>query len=296
MKGKLFFILLLSSLFILLTACSSNDESLAMKEKSASDSNEIAVESEMDKSLFNSIDQPVEEHNEISTNRMIIHQAQLQVNVKNLEQAQLEIEKKVAEYGGYIVESNVYRENDDIVSGNITVRIPEKHFQTFLKDAEEKADILERNVTGQDITEEYVDLQSRVKSKRAVEARLLEFIGKAQKTEDLLKISSDLASVQEEIEVLVGKMNYFENQTSYSTVEISMFENRVVVPTLDGKKLDTWEKTKKQLATSTNFMLSAGSGMIVFFVGNLPVIILLSLVGIGIYFIIKRRKMNEGPK
>jgi len=227
---------------------------------------------------------------ETTTNRMIIHHAQLQVKVKEFEQAQLKIEKKVTEYGGYIVESNIYRQDTEAVSGTMIIRIPEKHFQSFLKDAEEEATILERNVTGQDVTEQFVDLQSRVTSKRAVEARLLEFMGTAQKTEDLLKISADLAKVQEEIEVIVGKMNYLENQTSYSTIEIAMFEDRVIVPTLDKNNLNTWDKTKKQLATSTNFILAAGSGIIVFFIGNLPVIILLSLIGISVYVIIRRKK------
>ena len=62
---------------------------------------------------------------------MIIHRAELQLNVKDLEKAQLTIEKKVSEYGGYTVESKVYRESEDSVSGQLTVRIPEKHFQSF---------------------------------------------------------------------------------------------------------------------------------------------------------------------
>ena len=227
----------------------------------------------------------------IPTTRKIIHRAELQLNVKNLENTQLTIEKKVSEYGGYIVESNVHRESEESISARLTVRIPEKHFQTFLTDAEgEAAEVLTRNVTGEDVTEQYIDLESRVKSKRTVEERLLVFMGKAEKTEDLLKISSDLSKVQEEIELIVGKMKYLENQTSFSTIEIAMYENRVIVPGVDGKKLDTWEKTKKQLATSTNFIFAAGSGLIVLFIGNLPVLLLLLLVGVGIYFIFKRTR------
>ena len=226
----------------------------------------------MDHSTADSVAEEFESSEEATNNKMIILQAELHVNVKNLEEAQLNIENRVNEYGGYIVQSNVYRESDERASGTITVRIPEEHFLTFLKDAEEQAaEILRRHKTGQDVTEQYVDLQSRVKSKRAVEERLIEFMSNAEKTEDLLKISSDLAKIQEEIELIVGKMNYLENQTSFSTIDISMYENRVIIPGIDSTDLDTWEKTKKQLATSTNFLLSAGSGLIVFLIGNLPV-------------------------
>ncbi len=294
MMKKLFSILSLSILCMLFMACSaSSSKDEAKSEKSMESSNEMGTDSMMNQDQ--SIEDSSSEHPQaaMTTNRMIIHHAQLQVKVKNFKQAQLKIEKKVTEYGGYVVESTVFGQDAEAVSGTTIIRIPEKHFQSFLKNAEEEATVLERNVTGQDVTEQFVDLRSRVTSKRAVEARLLEFMTTAQKTEDLLKISADLAKVQEEIEVIVGKMNYLENQTSYSTIEISMFENRVIVPALDKNNLDTWDKTKKQLATSTNFMLATGSGLIVFFIGNLPVIILLLLIGISVYFIIRRKKSPE---
>ena len=295
MIKKLFSILSLSMLCMLVVACSaSSSKDEAKSVESMAVSNDIGAEKMMMKQDQSTVEAPSEQAQiETTMNRMIIHQAQLQVKVKEFKQAQLNIEKKVTEYGGYLVESNVYGQDASAISGTMVIRIPEKHFQAFLKDAEEEATVLERNVTGQDVTEQYVDLQSRVTSKRAVEARLLEFMGTAQKTEDLLKISADLATVQEEIEVIVGKMNYLENQTSYATIEISMFEDRVIVPVLDKNNLDTWDKTKKQLANSTNFMLAAGSGLIVFFIGNLPIIILLSLVGIGFYFFIRRKRSTK---
>ena len=289
------------SIVMILAACSGEEFAGESKSESADmavteegeSSNEVAVDSGSTET--SGADTPKEAA--VANTRMIIHQAQLQVNVKDLETAQANIAKKVEEYGGYIVESNVYQVDDETNSGNMVVRIPEKHFQTFLKDTEgEVAEILESNVTGQDVTEQYVDLQSRVKSKRAVEERLLEFMGNAQKTEDLLKISGDLAKVQEEIEVMVGKMNYLENQTSFSTVELAMYEDRVVVPDIESKDLNTWEKTKKQFATSTNALLAAGSAFIVFFIGNLPVLLILAAIGVVVYLIIKRRLRDERKK
>jgi hypothetical protein len=290
MKKKAILILLLAGLLVLLASCSSSDSKAdnQMKESGSISRDMATTEQKNDSEADTLADKQSEV---IPTNRMIIHRAELRLNVKNLENAQLTIEKKVSEYGGYIVVSNVHRESEESVSSQLTVRIPEKYFQKFLTDAEgQAAEVLNRNVTGEDITEQYIDLESRVKSKRTVEERLLEFMGKAEKTEDLLKISSDLSKVQEEIELIVGKMKYLENQTSFSTIEIAMYENRVIVPGLDSKKLDTWEKTKKQLATSTNFIFAAGSGLIVLFFGNLPVLIFLLLVGVGIYFSIKRMK------
>ncbi len=302
MKKKMLGLLFLA-IMLVLAACSANDEMSESKSSYDEDmsvgesSNEIATEEAetvmSDSSQTGDSDDSAEVSTEgavVETTRMIIHQASLSVNVKELDKAQANIEQKVAQYGGYIVESNVYQEDDQTSSGNMVVRIPEKHFEKFLADAEgQAAKVLERNVTGQDVTEQYVDLQSRVKSKRAVEERLLAFMSKAQKTEDLLKISSDLAKVQEEIEVMVGKMKYLENQTSFSTVELLMYENKVVVPEIESKELNTWEKTKKQLATSTNSLLATGSALIIFFIGNLPVLLILTLIGLGVYWFVRKR-------
>jgi len=260
-------------------------ESFTERELVATDDSDHSNESSVEES-----ESFADESAELKTDRMIIHTAHLQIQVKDFNQTQLNIESKVKEFGGYIVESDIYRENDQQLSGHMTVRIPEKHFQTFLTYTEEEAaEVLSRNVSGQDVTEQYVDLESRLKSKRAVEERLLAFMEDAKKTEDLLKISKDLATVQEDIEVIVGKMKYLENQSAYSTIEISMHEDRVIIPELDNKDLNTWEKTKKQLATSLNFLLTAGSSFIVFFIGNLPVILILLIVGAIVYIKIKNR-------
>ena len=278
--------MLMFSLFLLLAGCSSNE-----KDDSASKVQDEKADSKMDASISgNKVQEEVAEKEGMTDERKVIHQAQLELKVKNLEKAQMKIENKVAEYGGYVVESNVYREDEELVEGTITVRVPEAHFQDFLADSEgEASEVVGRNVTGQDVTEQYVDLKARLKSKRTVEERLLAFMKDAEKTEDLLKISSDLAVVQEEIEQLTGQMKYLENQTSYSTVTITLSQDRIVVPGIDNKELNTWERTKKQLATSANLLLKAGSGIIVFIIGNLPILIILGGAGAVVHWVIKRR-------
>ncbi|MDM5312021.1 DUF4349 domain-containing protein [Peribacillus frigoritolerans] len=279
-------VMLMFSLFLLLVGCSSNE-----KDDSASESQDEKAESKMDASISgNKVQEEAAEKEGMTDERKVIHQAQLELKVKNLEKAQMKIENKAAEYGGYVVESNVYREDEELVEGTITVRVPEAHFQDFLTDSEgEASEVVGRNVTGQDVTEQYVDLKARLKSKRAVEERLLAFMKDAEKTEDLLKISSDLAVVQEEIEQLTGQMKYLENQASYSTVTITLSQDRIVVPGIDNKELNTWERTKKQLATSANLLLKAGSGIIVFIIGNLPILIILGGAGAVVHWVIKRR-------
>ncbi|WP_042455984.1 DUF4349 domain-containing protein [Neobacillus dielmonensis] len=227
-------------------------------------------------------------------NQMVIYQANLQIRVKNFDQTVNTIEKKVQGYGGYIAESTLNREGDDQLSGTIRIRIPQQFFQDFLHDAEGAAsEVLQRDITGQDVTEEYVDLQSRLKSKRVVEERLTSFMQGAAKTEDLLKISEDLAAVQEEIETIEGRMKFLENQTAFSTITITLYESKVVVPKINPDKLNTWGKTKQQFMQSTNWLLAGLSGLVVLVIGNLPIITIMSAIGIVFIYLYKRRNKRN---
>ena len=229
-----------------------------------------------------------------ANNQMVIYQAELELRVKNFENTVQNLEAKAKKYGGYIAESSVTKDGTEQVSGSMKLRIPQAHFQEFLNDAEgQAAEVLKRNINGQDVTEEYVDLESRLRSKRAVEERLLSFMKNAAKTEDLLKISADLASVQEEIEVIEGRMKYLENQTSLSTVSITLYETKVVVPELEKDQLNTWEKTKKQFMNSTNLILAALSGLVVFILGNLPILIIFVLLGFLVYLYYNKKKRQN---
>ncbi|OLS41939.1 DUF4349 domain-containing protein [Bacillus sp. MRMR6] len=294
---------LLISIVLFLAACSSNNgnDSAKMSEMNA-DKGEA-----MDSAQFGSQEKSVveaETRNVATTgneeslavpNQMVIYQADLHLRVKKFEQTLQSLEEQVTKYDGYIAQSNVAKNGEEQVSGSIIIRIPQKHFQAFLHDAEGyAAEVLQRNITGTDVTEEYVDLEARLKSKRIVEERLISFMESATKTEDLLKISADLAAVQEEIERVQGRMKFLENQTSFSTITISLYENKVIIPKIEDDNLNTWEKTKKQFMESTNFLLAALSGFVVFIIGNLPILIILTIIGYLTYrFLRKLTKRNS---
>ena len=300
---KLLSLFIFIMLVLFLAACSSSSKSEEAKissDKSVKmDSGQVGMAEKPEVSFDNNAKQ-----NEVSPttdievpNQMVIYQADLQLRVKKFEQTLQSIEDHVIKYGGYISESTISKDGVEQVSGSITVRIPQVSFQAFLRDAEgQAAEVLQRRITGTDVTEEYVDLDSRLKSKRVVEERLITFMESAVKTEDLLKISADLARVQEEIETIIGRMKFLENQTSLSTVHISLYENKVIVPELEDGDLNTWDKTKKQFMKSTNMLLAGISGLVVFLLGNLPILIIIAVAVAAIYFYIKRkssRNQNE---
>lgn len=226
--------------------------------------------------------------------RMVIYNASLYMEVKKIVQVQDQINKTVVEMGGYTIQQTMNQNSEERQESSLTVRIPQDHFQPFL-DKVKKLGVRTENqsISGQDVTEEYVDLKSRVKSKQVAEKRLTQFMDEAKDTKTLLEISNELSKVQEEIETIQGQMKYLENQTSLSTVTITLFENKVVVPGLEKDQLNTWDKTKKQFMKSINFIVSFISGLFVFIIGYLPVIVILGLIGVAISLIWRKMKKKS---
>lgn len=219
-----------------------------------------------------------------SPNQKVIYTADLQLEVKDLKKANKLLEQAVKNVEGYIIQSNIYQDSDQTYHASLTIRVPQGSFEQFLDQAERLAvKVEQRNVSGSDVSEEYVDLESRLKSKRAVESRLLDFMQKATTTEDLLKISTDLATVQEQIEQITGRIKYLDNQVDFSTITIALSENKISVPALEKTDLNTIEKTKKQFMTSINWILITLSGVAVLIFGNIPILLVVGLI-IGVVF------------
>jgi Domain of unknown function (DUF4349) len=278
--------------FISIAGCSSSKkEKFSQKAKSTKDT-VVTEPQEMERETD---EQNPEQKVIQSENRMVIYHAEIRMEVKEFQKVQQTIEQFVQNQGGYIVQENVYESEDNRLEGTVTTRIPQAKFQTFLRQLEKLAmKVHSRHVTGEDVTEEFVDLESRLKSKQAVEERLYQFLKEAKDTKDLLVISNDLARVQEEIEQIKGRMKYLQNQSALSIVTIHLFENKVIVPDLENKDLNTWERTKKQFISSINLLLSLFSALIVFIIGNLPIfVVFMILIGLLIFFgknIVKQKK------
>lgn len=284
------FVSIVLSLF--LAACSAGSSESTENSKNSMDmaTEEAPAEAKTEENRVATGNKSVNDSNkDTPQSRMVIYHADLHLEVKDYKSIQSKIEQLVNDMDGYIVESNVYNHGENQMEGRLTVRVPQSLFNSFITQVGDMSEkVNQQNITGQDVTEEYVDLESRLKSKEVVEERLLQFMKEAKETKDLLQISSDLAIVQEGIEQIKGRMNYLENQANLSTVTMTLYENKVIVPEIDGSGLNTWDKTKKQFMDSINFILGAVSGFFVFLIGNSPVLLLLALFGFLVYLFMRR--------
>lgn len=128
----------------------------------------------------------------------------------------------LAEGAGGFVASSAYAEGQGRPEGTFIVRVPANRFGGLLTSLEALGRVRERRISGQDVTEEFVDLEARVRNLERHEQRLLSFMDRATKVSDLLAIEQELARVRGEIEALTGHLRVLGNQVELATIEVSL--------------------------------------------------------------------------
>lgn len=231
---------------------------------------------------------------EAGFNRKLIYRANLVMPVEDYAKAQTALRDLVALSGAYILQFSESA-NTGEKGGTYTIKVAANGFVSMLDGLEKLSPAIQRNVQGQDVTEEYVDLSSRLTAKQLVETRLLSFMEKASKTDDLLAFSNELAKVQETIEQIKGRMRYLDQNVSYSTIEIRMYQQTGKKPLLsDPNELTLGERVDKAWGSSLNVLVAVMQGLLVFLAAAVPVLFILLLIAVPVW--VYRRKRNTHLK
>ena len=214
--------------------------------------------------------------------RLVIRNADMAIVVKDPKASMNSISKLAETMGGFVVSSNLYQSfygpnNTEVPEATITIRVPveklDEALATIKKDA---VDVNYENVTGQDVTSEYVDLQSRLTAKQAAEKKLLEILDKAEKSEDVLAIYVQVQSVQTDIEVLKGQIKYYEESASLSAISVRLIAEAGTQPIAVGP----WTPTgtaKAAIQDLIYFFQNFVEFLIRFVLYNLPALILIAI-------------------
>ena len=227
-------------------------------------------------------------------NRKLIYRANLVMPVEDYSKAQTALRDLVALSGAYILQFSE-NANTGERGGTYTIKVAANGFVSLLDGLEKMSPSLQRNVQGQDVTEEYVDLNSRLKAKQMVETRLLGFMEKASKTDELLAFSNELSKVQETIEQIKGRIRYLDQNVSFSTIELRMYQQTGNKPLLsDPNKLTLQERIQKAWNSSLNVLVAVMQGILVFLAAAFPILVIALLIGIPIW--VFRRKRNKQLK
>ncbi len=221
-----------------------------------------------------------------SIERLIVRNASLSLVVPGTEPALDEINDLVDELGGYIVESNMYQYQEGL-QAHVTLRIPAESLDIALERIRDLAtEVRSERISGQDVTEDYVDLQSRLRHLEATEARLLEFLEEADDTEAALAVYEQLREVEAEIEQVKGRMQYLEQSAAMATITLDITPDELAQPIQIGgwHPEGTLRNTFQSLIRVLQFLVDTA---IVIVVLVIPVLVVIAVPLIGLFYLVR---------
>jgi hypothetical protein len=175
--------------------------------------------------------EPQNPQDPVARKRKIIFTAQLSFVVEDFSQAESQLFAEVTRFGGYVAEANVDRTSGTQRSGKWVVRVPATEFDSFVNAIVNIGVPETRHSNAQDVSEEFVDLEARIRSKREVERRVLRLLeDKAGNIKDVISVEGELGRVREDIERMEGRVRYLLDRTALATLTINAREQQTYVP------------------------------------------------------------------
>ena len=212
----------------------------------------------------------------------IIMTADMSLEVEDAALAVENISKIAQESGGFVSSSSVYDisyNGNSRKEGTITIRVPSSGFDSILDDVETLGTLRSKTTSGRDVTEEYIDLSTRLSNLEKQEKRLLEVLDMAVTVDEILSVEKELERVRGEIESLTGRLNYLEDRVEFSTITV-----RVTEPSPISQSFGL----RDALSESVRGFISSVNALIVFIGYALPIVIFVTVIG-GIIILIKRK-------
>jgi hypothetical protein len=212
----------------------------------------------------------------------VIKTADLRVEVRRstLRDAVGEVTALAGRHGGFVLSTQVA--GTEARSGILVIRIPAERFELALAEIRGLGTkVLRETVSGQDVGQEFIDLEARLRNWRAQEVVLLRLMDRAQSVTDTIRVQRELQQVQLEIEQIRGRLRYLEDQTTMSTITVGLREAGVAAPTQPGTLERAWDRAVQSfIAIVTGAIVAAGT--------LLP-FVLLVLAGLMVFRLVRPR-------
>lgn len=212
--------------------------------------------------------------------RKIIKTARISIEVDEFDTTASAVEQLAAASGGFISNSNSYITSNGQKRGTITIRVPAEGFQSVLDEVKKLGEVKSTSSSGQDVTEEYIDLEARLTNYQRQEERFLKILDNATTVEDVLKVEEQLGRVRGEIERIEGRLRYLDNYIDLSTITVEISEPVPIT--------HTWG-IRDALSDSVEGFIGMTNGLIVFTGSIIPLVIFVVLL-VGIFRLVRRKK------
>jgi hypothetical protein len=181
-------------------------------------------------------------------------------------------------FGGFVLTSTVEQEGRG--TGTVVLRVPAGQFEAALGAVEELGDVEAKTISGQDVTEEFIDLEARRRNLQAQEAVLLRLMRRARTIPGTIRVQQELQRIQLEVERIEGRLRFLRDQTELSTITAE-FEEAGPAPAPAGTLARAWARARAGFLAIISALI-VGAGTV------LPVAVLAGLVFVGVRLVAGR--------
>jgi len=229
--------------------------------------------------------------------RLIIYTVQMSLVVRETETALTQIEELATALEGYVTSSST-QQYEEGARASITIRVPSEKLDQALERLRGLAlEVRSESRSGQDVTEEYVDLNARLEILEAAEQELLELYQTRQasgEVADILEVYRQLITFRQEIEALTGRVQYLEQSAALATVTVELTPDVLAQPVEIGRwrPVGTARAALQALVSSLQFLADA---VIWFFIVVLPLAVLIGGPAYGLWRLARRRRARRQP-
>lgn len=230
--------------------------------------------------------------------RKITKTGSISILVDTAEAAATNIQAIAGSMAGYVSDSYLYEVTPGVKAGAITIRVPADKFdQTLARIKELALKVENENINANDVTDQFIDLDARLKNLKAQETQYLDILKKAQKVEDVLNVTNQLNQVRQQIDSLQGQLKYLNSQVDLSTITVNLTaEKEVQIWGINWRPITVIKQAVRSLLNGLVNYVNAIIAIIIF----LPVIALwiitLLIVIWVIWRVVKRVKNGPVPK
>lgn len=228
--------------------------------------------------------------NLINSQDKIIRRIELSLETKDFDKFITSINKQVNELGGYIEKSQLtgrHYDSDNLRYGTIVARVPKESVDGFIHNIGDIGNIVEKEENVENITLQYLDVESHIKALEIEQDRLLALLEKAEKLEDIVTLEARLTTVRYELQRYESQIRTFDNQVDYSTVTMYIQEVRLMSSSIEKEKT-IGSRIQTGLGKTLYNIKEGISNFIVFFVINIPYILIWAIIIILLIFVIRR--------